>query len=215
VSYDIDYTDNELVEAELAFYAQDRNGNVWLLGEYPEEYEDGKFIKAPAWLHGQQSAKAGIIMQADPRIGTPSYLQGWAPMVGWRDRSETYLVHQKVTVPAGTFGDVLVIKENAKGEPDAEQLKYYAPEIGNVRVGWTGSKKVREVLELIRVEQLDPAAVVDIRGKALNLEKSAYAHSRDVFGRTKLAVCGSRCGANPVPSEDVDATCVGRVGAGR
>jgi hypothetical protein len=41
VSYDVDYTDNELVEAELAFYAQDVKGRVWLLGEYPEEYEDG------------------------------------------------------------------------------------------------------------------------------------------------------------------------------
>jgi hypothetical protein len=25
---------------------------VWHLGEYPEEYENGKFVKAPAWLAG-------------------------------------------------------------------------------------------------------------------------------------------------------------------
>ena len=29
VSYDLDHSDGELVEAELAFYAQDDNGNVW------------------------------------------------------------------------------------------------------------------------------------------------------------------------------------------
>ena len=37
VSYDVDYTDHELVEAEITFYAQDKSGNVWLLGNYPEE----------------------------------------------------------------------------------------------------------------------------------------------------------------------------------
>jgi len=215
VSYDIDYTDNELVEAELAFYAQDKNGNVWLLGEYPEEYEDGKFVKALAWLHGQRGAKAGIMMQADPRPGTPSYSQGWAPAVGWKDRGETYLMHQTVTVPAGSFDDVLVVKESARAEPDAEQLKYYAVGTGNVRVGWTGSKKVREVLDLIKVEQLDGAAVADIRAKALALEKNAYAHSRNVFGRTKPATCNSKCGSDPPQFEAADGTCASRVQAGR
>src|SRR5581483_4651190 len=37
VVWDRDYTNGELVEAELAFFAQDRFGNVWHTGEYPEE----------------------------------------------------------------------------------------------------------------------------------------------------------------------------------
>src|SRR5262249_31313742 len=44
VVWDRDYTDGELVEAELAFFAQDDDGNVWHTGEYPEEYENGKFV---------------------------------------------------------------------------------------------------------------------------------------------------------------------------
>src|SRR5262245_6825381 len=36
VSWDLDYADGELVEAELAFFAQDTAGNVWRMGEYPE-----------------------------------------------------------------------------------------------------------------------------------------------------------------------------------
>jgi hypothetical protein len=32
----LDYSDGELVEAEIAFYAQDNDGNVWFMGEYPE-----------------------------------------------------------------------------------------------------------------------------------------------------------------------------------
>src|SRR5215208_7515564 len=54
-------------------------GNVWHMGEYPEEYENGEFEKAPGWLAGFKGAKAGIAMRAQPRLKTPSYAQGYAP----------------------------------------------------------------------------------------------------------------------------------------
>src|ERR671914_2317327 len=73
-----DYTAGQLGEAEIAFFAQDNAGNVWLLGEYPEEYEDGEFDKAPAWISGQKGARAGITMPAEPRLGMPDYAQGFA-----------------------------------------------------------------------------------------------------------------------------------------
>jgi hypothetical protein len=186
VSYDLDYSDGELVEAELAFYAQDDNGNVWQFGEYPEEYEDGKLIKAPAWIHGLKAARAGIIMQAQPRLGTASFAQGWGPAVGWKDRGVTYQVGQKVTVPSGIYEDVLVIKESATGEPDAEQLKYYAPAVGNIRTGWIGTgAKVTETLELVSIGQLDQKALAEVRAGALRLEHSAYRNSREVYAKTK------------------------------
>jgi hypothetical protein len=192
VTYDVDYSDNELVEAELAFCAQDDEGNVWRFGEYPEEYEDGKFVKAPAWIHGFEGARAGIMMQAAPRLGTPSYSQGWGPAVGWRDRAATYRMGERTSVPAGSYEDVLVIKETARGETDAQQLKYYAPGVGNVRVGWTGDgRKAKEVLELVKVERLDAKALAEIREKALALEKSAYRHSRNVYARTKPATANT------------------------
>ena len=157
VSYDLDYTDGELVEAELAFYVQDTQGNVWQFGEYPEEYEDGKVIKAPAWIHDLRGSRAGIMMPADPEPGTPSFSEGWGPAVGWKDRGSIYQLGQKISVPAGTYDDVLVIKESAAGEKDAEQLKYYASGTGNVRTAWleTGAK-VSETLELVRIAQVDP-----------------------------------------------------------
>src|ERR1043166_880167 len=52
VTWDLDYSNGELVEAELAFYAQDSSGTVWYLGEYPEEYEEGKVVAARLWPHG-------------------------------------------------------------------------------------------------------------------------------------------------------------------
>ena len=194
VSYDLDYSDNELVEAELAFYAQDDDGNVWQFGEYPEEYEDGRFIRAPTWIHGLKGSRAGIIMPADPKPGTSGFSEGWGPAVGWKDRGIVYQTGQKVSVPAGAFDGVLVIKESAAGEKDAEQLKYYAAGTGSVRTGWLGSDaETTETLELVKFEQLDRKALGEANQRALRLEKDAYGRSKDVYAKTsRLSVRDDR-----------------------
>jgi hypothetical protein len=185
VTWDLDYSDDEVVEAELALYAQDSSGTVWYLGEYPEEYEDGKFVAARPWIHGFQDARAGIMMPADPRVGTPSYAEGWGPAVDWTDRGQVEQTGQRTCVPTGCYEDVLVIVESSAGEPDAQQLKYYARGVGNVRVGWRGGgEKTQEVLELAKVERLDAAALAAVRAGALALERSAYQHSPDVYAHT-------------------------------
>ena len=45
---------------------------------------------------------------------------------------------RKTSVAAGSYEDVLVIAESSETEIDALRLKYYAPGVGNVRVGWIG-----------------------------------------------------------------------------
>ena len=67
VGWDRDYNDDVLGESELTFYAQDRDGNVWHLGEYLEHYADGELDGARLWFPGNpDGAKAGIQMEADP-----------------------------------------------------------------------------------------------------------------------------------------------------
>lgn len=188
VTWDLDYSDGELVEAELAFFAQDTAGTVWRMGEYPEEYEEGKFVAAPAWIHGLENAQAGIMMPADPQLGTPSYAQGWGPAVGWTDRGQVDQMGQQTCVPAGCYEGVLVIAETSAAEPDAQQLKYYASGVGNVRVGWRGAgEKTKETLELVRVEPLDAAGLADVRAKALEMERQAYERSKTVYANTPPA----------------------------
>jgi hypothetical protein len=188
VTWDLDYSDGELVEAELAFFAQDKTGTVWRMGEYPEEYEEGKFVAATPWIHGFENARAGIEMQAKPQVGTPSYAQGWGPAVGWTDRGQVDQMGQKTCVPVGCYEDVLVIAEASQSEPDAQQLKYYARGVGNVRVGWKGAgEKSKETLELAKVEHLDATGLAAVRAKALELEKSAYRRNTSVYGRTPAA----------------------------
>lgn len=186
VAYDEDYSDNELVEAEIFFLAQDSEGNVWRMGEYPEEYEAGEFVDAPAWLAGAQGALAGYMMTANPQLDDRSYAQGWGPEVGWADRGQVVEVGAEDCVDFGCYENVLVIEEWALDEPDARQLKYYAPGVGNIRVGWSGSaEQEQETLELTAYGLLDADALADVRAAALALEEHAYEIRPEVFGDTE------------------------------
>jgi hypothetical protein len=182
-----DFSNDELVEAELSFYAQDNDGNVWYLGEYPEEYEEGEFVAAPTWIAGVEDAKAGVKMYADPQPGIPTYYQGWAPAVEWSDYGSVTDVGQETCVPVTCYEDVMVIEESSLDETNAFQVKYYAQGVGDVRVGWRGDDATQEELELVEFGQLDAAALAEVRAEALALEQHAYEVSPDVYGTTSPA----------------------------
>lgn len=193
VVWERDWRAGELQEAELALFAQDNEGNVWHLGQYPEEYEAGKVVAAPAWFHGLKRARAGIAMKAHPRLGAPAYSQGFAPPpINWVDRAEVHELGTRTCVPVRCYQDVLVAREFEPDKPESFQLKYYARGVGNVKVGWLGRKdEDREVLVLVKVVRLDQQALAEARREALRLESRAYKTSEDVYGRT-------------LPSEPID-----------
>jgi hypothetical protein len=185
VTYDQDFNDGKMEEAEIALFAQDDEANVWLFGEYPEEYEDGEIVKTPAWIAGIDRAKAGIAVKASPQMGSPSYAQGWGPAVGWNDRAKTIEMGAETCVPVACYTDVLVVKEFGRTDPGAFQTKYYAPGIGNVRVGWGGpNEEEREELVLTTLEHLDAAALADLRETVLAQEarglRNNHAYSQTV-----------------------------------
>jgi len=95
---------------------------------------------------------------------------------------------QRTCVPIRCYAGVLVIDEFNPDEPGKHQLKYYAPGVGNVRVGWAGAKEdSKEVLVLVEINHLGPKALAEARAKALKLEKSAYKRRPAVYGRTPPA----------------------------
>jgi hypothetical protein len=106
-------------------------------------------------------------------------------------------VGDKTCVKVDCYEDVLVISETSQAEPDAEQLKYHARGVGNVRVGWRGEgEKTQEVLELVEITQLDAAALTDARNRALALEKHAYEVSSNVYAHTPPAERMTEMGGN-------------------
>jgi hypothetical protein len=188
ISHELDFTSGELVEAELAFWAQDDEGTVWHTGEYPEEYEEGEIVATPAWMAGVKEDKAGIYMKGLPQLGGLGYSQGWGPDVGWADRARIFELGSTTCVPAGCYADVLVTAEFSRDQPDAYQLKYYAPGIGNVRVGWAGAlEKDQEVLELVTITKLTSEELTMFRQTVLDMEKRAYELNKDVYGTTTPA----------------------------
>src|SRR3954449_1241592 len=61
VLWDVDSQEGLVQEAELSFFGEDTAGNVWLFGEYPEEYDGGIFKGAPlTWIAGTDGAEAGV-----------------------------------------------------------------------------------------------------------------------------------------------------------
>jgi len=186
VILETDLSEGEVVESELAFKAQDDEGNVWNLGEYPEEYEDGEFAGAPdTWIAGVEDAEAGLLMQGEPRLGTGYILQGWVPSIDFLDCAKVFKMGQQVCVPFSCYEDVLVTDERSPLEPsEGHQRKFYASGVGNIAIGATGSSG--EVLELDEVVQLSPEELAEARAEALKLEERAYSIS-DVYGETPPA----------------------------
>ncbi|WP_192384964.1 hypothetical protein [Mesorhizobium silamurunense] len=177
---DKDYRAEVMIESELVFFAQDKEGNVWHLGQYRETYDEEEFVGGRAWLSGLEGAKAGIMMKAKPTPGTPSYSEGYAPPpYKWVDRAQVDKVGEKTCVPMRCYEDVLVTDEFEPHKPDAHQLKFYAKGVGFVRVGWRGEKEAeRETLELVKVEQLGPDEMAELRAEALMHEARANTYSR-------------------------------------
>ena len=190
VMWDRDYSDGELAESELAFFAQSKDDDVWLFGEYPEEYENGEFVGAPStFISGIAKAQAGIAMQGHPRTGTPAYVQAYAPKVDFLDCGDVIETNQHVCVPTGCYDDVLVIDEfNPLEPPDAgHQRKFYSAGTGLVRVTADGGDQ-QETMDLVKIRKLSDAQLRKVNEQALELDNRAYEVSTDVYAKTPRAV---------------------------
>ena len=175
VGWDRDFNDGVLIESELIFLAQDKEGNVWHFGQYSEIWDEGQYDGGSAWLVGYlDGAKAGILMTGNPQLGMAPYSEGFAPPpYFWDDFARIYRMGVRTCVPAGCYNDVLVTEEYEPTKPGQSQLKYYAKGVGNVRTGYRGDDEEQEELGLVRSVQLTPAQLVAARAEALKLEARA------------------------------------------
>jgi hypothetical protein len=97
--------DGAAIQESDTFYAQDRSGNVWLFGERPDVAgADG----GRSWMAGVDGAQAGIAMLATPRVGD-GYFREMAPDAA--DRATVLALDEERTVPAGTFGGLLLTED--------------------------------------------------------------------------------------------------------
>jgi hypothetical protein len=174
VALDQDFRQGGLQEQELAFFAQDDTGNVWNFGEYPEEYDNGKFTGAPStWIRGTDGAYGGIHMLGQPRAGA-QYREGLVPAIQFDDVSRVARTGQATCVQAGCYRQVLVVDETSPNDPTSgHQIKYYSPHTGLVRVRARGGD-TQEFLTLAAVRHLDKAGMAKARAAALAMDRRAY-----------------------------------------
>jgi len=127
------YVDGELAELTQDWYAQDRQGNVWYFGEFSQEYENGVPVSDHgSWEAGVDGAQPGIIMPAHPHVGDTYRQEYYAGEA--EDMARVLALDAAVTVPYGSFTDVLVTREWTPLEPGVAEKKFYAPCVGNVLI---------------------------------------------------------------------------------
>jgi hypothetical protein len=124
--------DGVLVEDTFDWFAQDRQGNVWYLGEDVANYdENGELVDHDgSFEFGVDGALPGIVMLAEPQVGD-AYRQEYH--VGEaEDLGEVIGTGETVSVPAGDFEDVIVTRDWNPLDPEVIEQKYFAPGVGLV-----------------------------------------------------------------------------------
>jgi hypothetical protein len=137
---DIVTEDGELIEDTFDWFAQDKDGNLWYLGEDTTEFENGKPVsKKGSWEAGVKGAQAGLILPGKPEVGMTyrqEYLAGEA-----EDAAKILSLDEHVAVAAGSYKDVLMTKDWTPLQPDTLEHKFYARGVGPVlELGLAGSK---------------------------------------------------------------------------
>lgn len=131
VVHDIVTEDGQLKEDTYDWYAQDKWGNVWYMGEDTKEYEGGKVSSTEgSWEAGVDGAQAGIIVPSHPEPGMAyrqEHYDGHA-----EDGAEVLSVDERATVPYGSFDHVLMTRDYNLLEPKLLEHKFYAKGVGPV-----------------------------------------------------------------------------------
>ena len=117
-----------LLEKTIDWYGQDKQGNVWYLGENTKAYHNGHVSTEGTWRAGVNGARPGIIMEANP-LPPDAYRQEF-----YKGHAED---HFKViglfgtVAPPGTT-NTLLTQEWTPLEPGVLDHKMYVRGIGTV-----------------------------------------------------------------------------------
>lgn len=152
VVHDVVTEDGDPVEVTDDWYAQDRCGHVWYLGEDTKDYENGKVVSTTGSFEaGVDGAQAGVVVPAKPRPGLryrQEYYVGHA-----EDRAEIFSLREQVEVPFGYFkrGKVLMTRDLNPLDPKVLEYKFYVRGLGPVlAVGVSGSADREELVRYTR-----------------------------------------------------------------
>lgn len=121
-----------LGERTTDWYAQDKQGNVWYLGENTATLDpNGRVISTEGtWMVGVKRARAGIFMPAHPTTGTTAYQEFYPGHA--EDHYRVLNLNAHVSTPAASSRHALLTQETTALEPGVVDHKYYIRGIGDV-----------------------------------------------------------------------------------
>ena len=171
----------EVSQVGMDYMALDKDGNVWILGGYTEDYQGGAYTNTDsAYLGSETGGVLGILSPAHVDANTPRWLIGKAP-------EEKASVGTPVEVGGtycvafGCFKDVRVVQEGNVGAPDNEN-KYYAPGVGVIDNIPLDASLHQDTFQLINFLALSPDGLAEASKTVMDLEAHARSVAPDVFG---------------------------------
>src|SRR5215470_13706248 len=128
---DVATHNGRLLEKTTDYYAQDKQGNVWYLGEKTAAFSHGHVDHSGSWLAGVHDGEPGIVMKAHPQVPDAyrqEFLRGQAEDTAWIvNRGGSF------KLPFMAVHNVVTSYEFTVLEPTVLDKKIYAPGLGIVR----------------------------------------------------------------------------------
>lgn len=136
------------IERTWDYFAQDDRGNVWYFGEDSLDYVSGRWVRSDgSWRAGVDGATPGIVMEAHPQPGDTYQQEHYAGHA--EDQAKVIGFVETVTVPAGTFHNVLVTEDSTPLRPGDVDRKFYAPGVGFIQGKAVHSDEHSELVNII------------------------------------------------------------------
>lgn len=171
----------EVSQQSIDYLALDKDGNVWIMGGYTEDFEGGQYTNTDvAFLGNSGGASIGILAPAKVGADTPRWFIAAAPdekgSIG-----EPVKVGVTECVTFGCYDNVRVVQEGQIGAPDNEN-KYYAPGVGVINNIPLNASLHQDTFDLRNFVELSPQGLAGASQTVLGLEAHARKTSPDVFG---------------------------------
>lgn len=171
----------EVAQVGMDYLALDKDGNVWILGGYDEDFEGGEYTNTDtAWLGGGNGQAVGILSPGTVDMNTPRWFIGAASDEA-ASVGEPVEVGVRECVKFGCFDGVRIVQEGEVGAPDNEH-KYYAPGVGVINNVPLDASLHKDRFELLNFLELSHAGLAEKSQIVLDLEAHARETAPDVFG---------------------------------
>jgi hypothetical protein len=127
------FLNGQLAERTTDWYAQDKRGTVWYLGEKTAELNArGKVTSTEgSFLNGRDGAKGGIFMPARPAVGQSFQQEAFKGQA--EDRFRILDMATSISTPAVSSQKAMLTEETTRLEPRVVDHKYYIQGIGTVK----------------------------------------------------------------------------------